>query len=106
MSSRNRSSRPRHGDHPSGSKGRSEPAGTTTGGSSGAWIPLLLGIFLVWPWFATFTCGITGVCLSPGSHRKDGWLSAHKIESSGWRLMFGVMAIAGGINGLASGRRK
>ena len=85
---------------------RLETKATSTGGSSGAWIPLLLGAFLVWPWLATFTCGTTGVCLSPGSHRNDGWLSAHKIESSGWRLMFGVMVIAGGINGLVASRRK
>jgi hypothetical protein len=74
--------------------------------SSGSWIPLVIGIVLVWPWLAAITCGITGVCLSPGSHHKDGWLSAHKIESSGWRLMFGGMAIGGGINGMVVNRRR
>lgn len=75
-------------------------------GGSGAWIPLLIGIVLVWPWLAATTCGTTGVCLSPGSHRKDGWISAHKVEASGWRLMFGVLAIGGGINGMAANRRR
>jgi hypothetical protein len=76
------------------------------GGSSGAWIILLFGVVLVWPWLAAFTCAITGVCLYPGGHNNDGWISFHKIESSNMRLMFGVMAVGGGIKGIATSRRK
>ena len=50
-------------------------------------------------------CGVTGVCLSPGSHSKGGWISAHKIEASNWRLALGVMAIGGGIAAMNSTRR-
>jgi len=63
---------------------------------------LLLGIVLVWPWLALLTCGLTGVCLSIGNHRKCGWISAHKVASSRWRLTIGNMAIVGGTNGLAA----
>jgi hypothetical protein len=99
--------------HPSKRQNRDRPSApeaapnteAKTKANAGAWVPVVLGVVLVWPWLASMVCAMTGVCLSPGNHRKDGWISSHAIESSGWRLMLGVMAIGGGISALGSKRR-
>jgi hypothetical protein len=51
------------------------------------------------------TCGITGICLLPGSHSNDGWIPIHEIESSSTRLMIGIVVIAGGFRSLGESRR-